>query len=127
MKKLIAIFTFVFGLGIVFAQPTGDRYMFTGKLIAAPTSNVDCSTEQKAAVYEFEIVMLSDESYSEQNVAIVVSCPAALGANFFKVGATYKMEVFSDNSTQYDIVNANILDNYNLTHNYWAGDIKRLQ
>lgn len=126
MKKFIAFLSFVIIISTAFAQNQGTPHMFTGKLIAAPNNVPHCGSLAVAAVYEFEIAFFSDDSYTETTIAIVFDCPELLGTDFFKVGSSYKMEVFDGSTTNYSIFNAGILDNYNLTHNYYAGDIKRL-
>ena len=102
--------------------------MFTGELVAVPSAQAECGSEATAAAYEFKIIMFSDNSYDQQEIAIVIKCPKNLGANFFKVGAKYKMEVFdSAGDTDYSIINQDVLANYGLTDPYWAGDIKRVK
>lgn len=128
MRKFIIALTFTFGTMVSIAQSHGERYMFTGELLTVPTTSADCGTMANAAVYEFKVTMISDGSYAATNIAIIVKCPELLGANFFKVGATYKMEMFDTmGDVAYGIINQNVLDSYNLAYNYWAGDIKRLQ
>ena len=124
MNKLIAVFSIVF-LSLT-ASAQSDPIMFTGKLISVPTSAADCGTMAIAAVYEFEVTMIGDQNYTAANIPVVVRCPELLGADFFKVGANYKMELFdTNNGTSYSIINDSVLANYTLAHNYWAGDIVR--
>lgn len=127
MKKLIAILVLVLGTGVVTAQNQGNRYMFTGKVINAPTSIPACGTIEVFMAVEFEITMFSDENYTDQNIAIVFHCPDFLGQNFFKDGATYKFEVFDSYNGNVNIINPSVFDAYNLPQNYFAGDIKRLE
>lgn len=115
-----------FGTTIATAQNQGNTYMFTGTLISAPGNSPACGNESHAVVYEFEISMFSDGSYSGTNVPIVVECPASKGLDFFKIGGTYKMEVFDFTNGNFSIYNQNVLDGYNLSTTYYAGDIKRL-
>jgi len=127
MKRLFAVLFIAFTAIAATAQNQGQTYMFTGKLVSAPTTYADCGTLANASVFEFEVTMLSDESYTEVNIPIVIKCPELLGQNFFKIGTSYKMELFDNmGDVQYGIANPDVLANYALTHNYWAGDIKRL-
>lgn len=122
MNKLIAVLSIVFISLSASAQ--SNPIMFTGKLISVPTSAADCGTLAVAAVYEFEVTMIGDQSYTGANIPVIVKCPELLGANFFKMGANYKMELFDNNGgTSYGIINDAVLTNYNLPHNYWVGDI----
>jgi len=124
MKKLAALLIFAsFGL----TSSAQNPHMFTGELTGISNSlNADCGSATMALAYEFNITMFSDNSYTAQTIAIVVKCPESFGANFFKVGATYKMELFdTDGGTNATIVNPSVLTPYNLPHNYWAGDIDR--
>jgi hypothetical protein len=124
MKKLAALLVFAtIGLSSTAQNP----HMFSGELTGiSNTVNADCGSATMALVYEFNITQFSDNSYSGQTIAIVVKCPETYGANFFKVGATYKMELFdTDGGTNATIVNPAVLTPYNLAHNYWAGDIDR--
>lgn len=124
MNKLIAVISIVF-LSIS-ASAQSDPIMFTGKLISTPTAAADCGTMAIAAVYEFEVTMIGDQSYTAANIPVVIKCPELLGVDFFKVGANYKMELFDSNGgTSYSIINDAVLANYTLSHNYWAGDIVR--
>lgn len=123
MKKFIAIASLLI-VSFAGKAQTSTPYMFTGKLISTPTSQVDCGTMAFAGVYEFEIIMLSDESYTEANIPVIVPCPELFGQGFFKLGATYKMELFDNNSgISYSIINQPVLDAYTLPNQYWAGDI----
>lgn len=122
MKKLIAIVTLAFTATLATAQ--NQPYMFTGKLNSQVAITTNCGTEASAYAFEFEVTMISDNSYTDQNIAILVKCPENYGADFFKVGGTYKMELFDAAGSTYVIMNQGILDNYSLPHNYWAGDIK---
>jgi hypothetical protein len=124
MKKFIAVLVLAFSMTFVSAQNQGTPYMFTGKLISTPTSVTSCGTVAVAYAYEFEITMFSDETYTQQNIAIIVDCPDLLGVNYFKVGATYKMELFASGAGT--VVNQTILDGYNLSQFYTSGDIKRI-
>ena len=127
MKKLFAVLSLVMVVTAATAQNQGIPHRFTGELITVPAIAPNCGTIASASVYEFKITMLSDGAYTEENIAIIISCPELNGANFFKVGATYKMELFETSDGQYSISNQTVLDNYTLPQNYWAGDIKRIQ
>ena len=126
MKSLliaISIFTFTFNS---VAQDTPERYMFTGKLVSVPANVAACGTIAAAYAYVFEVTMISDDNYTQATIPIIVKCPDFLGDNFFKEGATYKMELFNTSSDGYSIMNEDVLEPYNLDHNYWTGDIKRI-
>lgn len=127
MKKLIAVLSLVIVVTAATAQNQGIPHRFTGELIAVPAIAPNCGTIASASVYEFKITMLSDGAYTEENIAIIIACPESEGANFFKVGATYKMELYETSDGQYTISNQSVLDSYTLPHNYWAGDIRRIQ
>jgi hypothetical protein len=109
-----------------FSQMEGNHYMLTGKLIATPTSSADCGTLAVAQAYQFEVVMTSVDGYDQTNIPVVIQCPELKGDNFFKVGATYKMEVFDADQQGYSIFNQDVIDQYGLGTNYWAGDIERI-
>lgn len=127
MRKLFAAIAFLGLTGMAFGQSQAQTFMFTGKLISTPASTGDCGTMANAYAYEFEVGMISDGSYTDQNIAIIVKCPELYGADFFKVGTTYKIELSDQmGSTTYGIVNNSVLNNYNLPYNYWAGDMKRI-
>ena len=126
MKKLFAILILALGTTLATAQNQGNRYMFTGKVINAPTSVPACGTLEIFMAIEFEITMFSDENYSDQTIAIVFHCPDFLGQDFFKDGATYKFEVFDDYNGNVSVTNQSVLDGYNLPQTYYAGDIKRI-
>jgi hypothetical protein len=125
MKKLITVLVLAFTASFASAQNQGTPYMFTGKLISTPTNVISCGTLSVSYAYEFEITMFSNETYTQQNIAIVVDCPDILGTSFFKIGATYKMELFTSGSAS--VVNQTLLDTYNLSQFYTSGDIKRIQ
>ena len=126
MNKIIAVVSLIFIGFSASAQNQGNMYMFNGKLISTPSSSANCDNTDMAGVYEFEIANLSDNNYTAQTIAILIKCPEQYGADFFKVDGNYKMELFdNDGGTTYTIVNPAILINYNLTTNYWAGDIAR--
>ena len=127
MKKLFAIAVLALSTTFVSAQNQGTPYMFTGKLITTPAVVPSCGGNDVGAAYEFEITMFSDESYAQQNVAIVFKCPESLGTDFFKVGSSYKMEVFVNPNGNFSIANQNVVDAYNWATTYYAGDIKRIQ
>ncbi|UKN02500.1 hypothetical protein K6119_03060 [Paracrocinitomix mangrovi] len=126
MKNFILTLSLLVISSLSFSQNQGNRYMFTGKLIASPSNITTCDTDKIAAVFEFEVQMISDNAYTAQNIAIIVVCPAGLGADYLKVGSTYKMELFDDNTDTFTIINESVLDNYSLTYNYYAGDIRRI-
>jgi len=126
MKSILAAVTFLLIGFSSFSQMEGNRYMFTGKLIATPTSQADCGTLAVAQAYQFEVVMTSIDGYDQTNIPIVVECPDLKGENFFKVGATYKMEIFDADQTGYSIFNQDVIDQYAIGTNYWAGDIERI-
>lgn len=109
-----------------FAQLQGERFMLTAKLVAAPSTQADCGTMAIAQVYEFEVVMTNIDGYDQANIPVVVSCPELKGVQFFKIGATYKMEIFNEDQDGYSIINQDILQQYGLGTNYWAGDMKRI-
>jgi len=125
MKKLAALLIFA---TIGLTSSAQNPHMFTGELTGiSNTVNVSCGSTTSALAYEFNITMFSDNSYTGQTIAILVKCPEDLGANFFKVGTSYKMELFdTDGGTNATILNPAVLTPYNLAHNYWAGDISRL-
>ena len=126
MKSLlIAITLFAFTFSST-AQDTPERYMFTGKLVSVPTNVATCGTIAAAYAYVFEVSMISDDNYTQVNIPIIVKCPDFLGENFFKEGATYKMELFNASTDGYSIMNEDVLEPFNLDHNYWTGDIKRI-
>jgi len=126
MKTII---TFCFALIIgssVFSQMQGERYMLTAKLISVPSSQADCGTMAVAQAYEFEIVMTDINGLDQNTIPVVISCLELKGENFFKVGATYKMEVFDADQNGYSIFNQDVIDQYNIGVNYWAGDLERI-
>jgi hypothetical protein len=127
MKKIIALAVLAFSTTFASAQNQGQRYMFTGTLNNSVALTTDCGTESTAYAYEFTVTMISDNSYTAQNIAILVECPENYGADFFKTGSSYKMEIFDASSGNFNIANPAVLSNYNLPYNYWAGDIKRIQ
>jgi hypothetical protein len=127
MKKLIALAAIAFSTAFVSAQNQAERFMFTGVLNNVASVTADCGTTQTAVAYEFTVTMISDNAYTDQNIAILVKCPESLGAGFFKVGTTYKMEIYDAPQGTFTIANQAVLDNYNLPYNYWAGDISRLK
>ncbi|MCB9222637.1 MAG: hypothetical protein R2780_14710 [Crocinitomicaceae bacterium] len=127
MKRILALVIIALTTTFANAQSQPERYMFTGKLTNVSTVTTDCGSGSVAVAYEFTVSMLSDYSYTDQSIAILVKCPESYGTDFFKVGSTYKMELFDAVSGTYTIANPQVLNNYNLPHNYWAGDIKRLQ
>lgn len=108
------------------SQDSPERYMFTGKLVDTPANVAACGTIAAAYVYVFEVTMISDDAYTQVNIPIIVKCPDFLGENFFKPGAIYKMELFNQGDNDgYSIMNEDVLEPFNLDHNYWTGDIKR--
>lgn len=126
MEKKLIFFILVLGTTIATAQNQENTYTFTGTLISAPGNFPTCANESHAVVYEFEIETFSDASYTSTNIPIVVECPGELDLNFFKLGGTYKIEVFDFTTGDLSIYNQTVLDDYNLSLIYYAGDIKKL-
>jgi hypothetical protein len=126
MKSLLTAIIFLAASSTSISQDSPERYMFTGKLISAPANVAACGTTAAAYAYVFEVSMISDDGYAQTNIPIIVKCPDFLGENFFKPGATYKMELFNQGDNDgYSIMNEDVLEPFNLDHNYWTGDIKR--
>jgi hypothetical protein len=116
MKSLLTAIIFLAASSTSISQDSPERYMFTGKLISVPSNLAACGTTAAAYAYVFEVSMISDDGYT----------PDFLGENFFKPGATYKMELFNQGDNDgYSIMNEDVLEPFNLDHNYWTGDIKR--
>ena len=126
MKSFISSVVFLVIGFSSFSQMEGNRYMLTGKLIAVPTSQVDCGTVAVAQAYQFEVIMTNVDGYDQTSIPVVVKCPELKGSNFFKVGATYKMEIFDVDQQGYSIFNQDMIDQYGLGTNYWSGDIERI-
>ena len=125
--KAYIIFCFALFLGgSAFSQMQGERYMLTAKLINLPSNQTDCGTAATAQAYEFEVLMTNIDGLDQNTIPVIISCPELKGENFFKVGATYKMEVFDADQNGYAIVNQNLIDQYNIGINYWAGDLERI-
>jgi hypothetical protein len=126
MKTLITCFIALFIGGTAFSQMQGERYMLTAKLINVPSNQADCGNLAVAQAYEFEVIMTDITGLDENTIPEISSCPELKGENFFKVGATYKMEVFDADQNGYSIFNQDVIDQYNIGVNYWAGDMKRI-
>ena len=127
MKSLLAAFILTITTLTSMAQDSPERYMFTGKLVSAPADVAACGTIAAAYTYVFEVTMISDDNYTQTTIPIIVKCPDFLGDNFFKEGATYKMELFNQGDNDgYSIMNEDVLEPFNLDHNYWTGAIRRI-
>ncbi|MFT4602789.1 MAG: hypothetical protein ACI857_002976 [Arenicella sp.] len=126
MKSIISAVAFLLLGFSSFSQMEGNRYMLSAKLISTPASQVDCGTLAVAQAYEFEVIMSSIDGLEQTVIPVVISCPELKGENFFKVGANYKMEVFDADQSGYSIFNQDVIDQYNIGTNYWAGDIDRI-
>jgi hypothetical protein len=125
---LLLIFTGISSLSMAQSSIKGHEYILTGEIINTVGLPAHCGVLATATVIEFKISSFTDSNYKGKEMGIVFTCPEFYGADFFKVGGKYEVQLADENQATFGwtIFNLELLDKYTLSYIPYAISAKRL-
>lgn len=122
----------MFGLSIYSQNDStaGHKYVLRGKIVKKVQLTPSCGSIAWGTVIEFKVISIIGLIYKNENIGIVVTCPADMyGDNFFKKDQLYQVTFSDKNQANFGwtILNASLLKNNQLAFIPYAISINKLE